>query len=162
MTNNQLFFTFVILLSFTAVGANDDYFTYSDCDDTCKQKKLCCTITEVSSDYFPCMCSRDQEQCEALASEFTVCLQPDRPAIGGQTIWPDFKRHFAPTEPPPPSNQDECRNLIALVIFLSITNFIGYFYWIVQFIRRRKQNSSRERLLDEDDPYQETVEQIPE
>ena len=83
----------VILLAVTLKG--DTYFQYSDCDcdDSCKRMHESGTIMEISPDYFPSQCLKDEHKCENVASDYEVCLRPNKTPLGGKSIWSDFHKH---------------------------------------------------------------------
>ena len=80
-----------LLLSSMIVIINGEFFTYQDCDKECLTQSVSCIIEEVSKTYFSCECLKSSMVCELHAKPTVVCLRPDRPALGGEDIWIDWR-----------------------------------------------------------------------
>lgn len=114
----------------------EDYFNYDMCDESCKLTNSSCVITEVSKENFPCECIASDEACEAIASDYAVCLQKNKPPLGGSKIWNDYKnwkpspstiRPPTPPSPQPdPTSWTEWSKTIGLVflIIVAVSNLI--------------------------------------
>jgi hypothetical protein len=141
-----------------------DYFTYSDCNPECIQAKKSCIITEINEDYFPCTCVTNKK-CETLAGPNDVCLRPNKPPLGGENIWEDYKRHrWNPTtttteKPAPTPIKENCEIHLVAVIILVITTMIGGTTSIVQYLIHNRR-STHDRLIDNHGLYHDTTENL--
>ena len=152
------------LFSQTIESARPNYFRFDDCADGCKTLNISCTIERSSINDFQSFCHSDPSVCADEATALVVCLRPNLPPIGGETVWLEFRDKRYPNLPPNviPDNGllhlvlAAVGALIALAIFLLITvlcmmseSRTGY----EQFA-----NPSPGPLVD--NPYAATVEQL--
>ena len=68
----------------------EEFFTYNDCAMECKNSKLSCLISEPTKFEFLNICTYSELGCALSANSQEVCLRPNKPPLGGNTIWPDF------------------------------------------------------------------------
>ena len=74
---------FAALLNSVSVTAA--FFTYDDCDETCKKEFVSCTMSEETKRYFLCHCIKSELACELQATPVVVCLRPGgAPPLGGR------------------------------------------------------------------------------
>lgn len=144
-----------VTLLFFAVAVmvrGESFFTYNDCDSSCKKNSRSCLIEEVTANYFSCECV-SEIVCESHASPTRVCLVPNRPALGGEDIWIAFKNRNSTTptpHPPSPSpnptpNPKPVPRHPALTAIISITVFVliaTVSFFAYKFYLRRTQYSS--------------------
>ena len=158
----------VIILAVILRG--DTYFQYDDCDESCKQLKESCTITEISPDYFPIQCFKDEHKCAAVASDQEVCLRPNKTPLGGRDIWNDFHKHaiittttLEPTTTTERPIKPESIANYALSIILGIiaTLSISLNLFLI-FKRKLPINSRYETFTDSENPYRDTTEHLEE
>ena len=132
------------------LSRSDAYFSYEDCNPDCIHYKACCTIQEITPDYFPSRCTDTEETCREVASPQVVCIRPDDIPLGGSEIWPKddewkHKHHHPSTTAKPTSKPTDkpdivpnCKNwklttvIIVSVIALAtiqkmLAYLIGYF-----------------------------------
>ena len=147
------------------------YFEYDDCNSPCRQSALCCLIEEISPTYFPCECLETEIICEIQAKASAVCLCPGKEAIGGQSIYPDWKKHHSTTtikptsttassstpEPPttrqppePTPHPSKSELFLILPIFVAILLLIPVGYYMINSLRRRESASIRVLPLNEE------------
>ena len=134
----------LVLKLIQARNSDQDYFTYNDCDLSCRIKNISCAITEISKTYFPCECIESPQACENLASDYTVCLRFNQPPLGGSLIWNDYKnRNPSPTtiEPPitttstpDPYYERQWLLMLGMLLLTVISIFSillnGYLFWM--------------------------------
>ena len=81
------------------VTAQLNYFDYSsDCERDCIKQNISCLIQK-EKDHYPSWCQASPMTCCSEASSGVVCLRPNLPAIGGESIWLSFRDKFHPSEP---------------------------------------------------------------
>ena len=83
---------------------SEAFFTYEDCDESCRAQQISCVISEETKQFFVCHCLESETTCEILATPITVCLQPNRDPIGGQKIWDDYAHRNSTTTQAPPAS----------------------------------------------------------
>lgn len=162
----------LVVLTLALTSTSADYFRYEDCDEMCVRAALSCTITELTTDYFPCTCHSTEEECEAVASSTTVCLAPDKSPRGGGDIWEDFLKHKTSTTttakpqtttPPPTPGEGKCRVNVVAIATLTCTTFLSTLFSVILLLKRKTGPSNQyERFSSQDNPYQETVQDSPE
>ena len=153
-----------ILFIFTMFWLTVAYFEYDDCSSICRQSALCCLIEEFSPTYFPCECLETEIICEMQAKPSAVCLCPGKEAIGGQSIYSDWKKHHSTTtikptsttasspEPEPPTTSrppkptphpkpSKSELFLILPIFIATLTVIPVGYFLFSYVKRRQYNS---------------------
>ena len=148
----------------------DTFFHYSDCDDSCKQSFESCTIMEISPDNFPYECLKDEIKCANLASDFEVCLRPNKSPLGGKSIWNDFQKHkvittttqepFTTTEKPIKPEIDS-RSVIMIILGISTVLSISLNLFLICKRKTRRQ-PQYETMTDSENPYRDTTEHLEE
>lgn len=120
-----------IIVYLLLLCGTDAYFSYDDCNPDCIHYKACCTIQEITPNYFPSLCTDTQEICENLASPEVVCIRPDDVPLGGSELWPRYdeykqKHHHPPSTTARPSMKPDCKKwkttvvIVASVILLAL------------------------------------------
>ena len=153
---------FAALLNSVSVTAA--FFTYDDCDETCKKEFVSCTISEETKRYFLCHCIKSELACELQATPVVVCLRPGgAPPLGGAKIWNDFENRNAstttvrPQPQPQPAVRKIWRNLLtSCAVMTALFALIGLSF----FIRRRFRRRQYEEIRNPDSPYHETIESL--
>ena len=154
---------------------SEGFFDYkNDCDASCQTKKISCSISEESKQFFVCHCFESEMACALLASPRTVCLRPDAAPSGGSAIWDDYVNRGTttttttraptaqPTWPPPRPVPQPGRPLTMPVIIatsaiiLTLILISTVFLLRKAYLRRGYQSLSR----NPESPYSETVEDI--
>ena len=155
-----------------SVSVTAAFFTYDDCDDTCKEEFVSCTISEETKKFFLCHCIKSELACELQAIPVVVCLRPGvAPALGGAKIWNDFEKRNSstttsrPSPAPPPSPVGKrifwkvllsSSTLIIILIFLPFLTILSF------MLRRKIQRRQYSEIRDSDNPYQSTIESLNE
>ena len=158
----------VILL--VAILKGDTYFQYDDCDDSCKRMNESCTIIEISPDYFPSQCFKDEHKCAAIASDQEVCLRPNKSPLGGKDIWNDFHRHEVittttsePTTTTERPIRPESISKYALSMTLGVIMVLSISLNLFLLYKRKVSIGSRyETFTDSENPYRDTTEHLGE
>ena len=155
-------------LFFTTITCINCFFTYSDCDKSCRDQQISCIISEETKQYFVCKCLKDEIACALLATPVVVCLRPSAAPSGGKEIWDDFKNRNSSTtmappspspRPPPPSKNEIVKVSLSVGISLLI---IAAFTIVMLTLRRKTRRQSYTALEGSNDtPYQNTVEERP-
>ena len=150
-----------LLCSVTMTAA---FFTYDDCDDTCKREFNSCIISEETKKFFICHCIKSELACEELATPVVVCLRPGgAPALGGAKIWNDFRNQnestttARPQPQPQPAIRKFWKDLLmgcAVMIVLFTLTALSF------FIKRRLRGQQYEEIRNPDSPYQDTIENL--
>ena len=158
MANNSAVFA-VILCSMSVTAA---FFTYDDCEDTCKSKSMSSTISEETKKFFLCHCIKSEFTCELLATPVVVCLRPrGASALGGAKIWNDYRNRNTSTTTARPQPQPAVRErwkvlLTGCAVMMAIPSLIGLYF----FIKRRFQRRRYSEMRNFNNPYQDTVEAL--
>ena len=137
---------------------SDDYFSYNDCDYKCISLNESCTISEVNGNFLN-LCYTSALKCETMATVWMVCLRPDQPPIGGESIWTEYKQRHKPTTTtePTPTESDNCNVWkITLSLIITVPSISAVITLIVLRIKRRNEYSTFSTPTD-DNPYQNTV-----
>ena len=89
----------ISLLAMTFLTTNSqNYFTYEDCDRSCRALNISCLISK-ESDGFLNRCTKSMDACGMQANSDTVCMRPNLPPVGGEIEWPEYKRLYHPYKP---------------------------------------------------------------
>ena len=89
------------------------YFDYSDCDSACNGS-FCIIFSAVPNLFLPC--TELDFMCRNSASPDAVCMHPNAPPIGGQSLWPAFRdQHPTPKLPLSSSSTLWITTIISLV-----------------------------------------------
>lgn len=148
-----------------------DFFVYQDCDLSCQQNGLPCTIGEVNLNFFPCHCYDDEQNCLSVASDTVVCLRKFKSPVGGTAIFDDFKRHrdmtttteipTSTSQPPSPTPTDRhVKIYLSLMIAFAAVSLISITLNGLLLYRSLPTALSYRRIENPRSPYQDTVEPI--
>ena len=140
----------VLMLLLVIVKADHDFFEYSDCGSTCTNQRVNCVISEDEAENFEVKCC-SSEDCEALASNTVVCLQPGKAPLGGSDIWPDFQRSVHPsTTTVTPEVQSECTVWKTLLGIGWSLNGVIILFCVVKLALRKLRGRSQPETSVED------------
>ena len=153
------------------VSTSCEYFTYNDCDPDCVTQAISCIIEEISKTYFNCECLVSSTACELHAKTTVVCLQPDKPRLGGEDIWIDWynyhNRNTTTVRPTPSPRPDapvgtKVGHIVVagtIIIILAIFAFLVY-----RGIKRSSYQHvpSTPGISRQDSVYRETTQSLQE
>ena len=145
------------------ITISQNYFTYSDCDQTCIQKNISCTIYQIQDD-FKNLCEESEIFCEQESGPNCVCLRLNRPPIGGEDIWIEFKRKYHPPTPKPNPSPAEVKCL-TWKILTSTVPLLLILLWLTRYVYQTyKKRHEVEVITDvqDEDPNQATVQLLNE
>lgn len=148
------------------IAITEAFFNFNDCDPECQHQKVCCSIIEITKNYFPCTCIQSEVTCRATADSDSACICPDGEVTGGSAIYDNFRRHQSTTTttrpaPKPLPKKEESKLLLALTFVFSITTVLCATLNVILLKRLRPTRSDYERIPNIDNPYQDTVEPLP-
>ena len=134
-----LFYLIVTFLACSPMAsANRTYFDYNDCTRPCV--KPFCLIFPTTYNTFNILCA-DEHVCLTHYTPHAVCLRPNKPPLGGEAIWSDFRKLHPDPEPTPPK---KCNLGVATIISL-ISNILFLLTIFVQVTRSCLRRSSRKQ-----------------
>ena len=143
--------TLVIVAFLATINLADLFFVYNDCDMKCVKQKESCVISEMTKEYFPCICLESELACSMLASRIVVCLQPNGEVDGGESIWEDFENHrkaTTTTPRPDPDNHQSRSTRIPIGLF---AGFLSLVCVISVFVKRVLKRREYERIRHNND-----------
>lgn len=152
-------FMIVMVASMNVFDSN--YFTYEDCDYSCVETNLSCTISETTTDFLK-MCIDNDALCEQRASSETVCLRKGLPPIGGEKIWPDYKHKYYPataTVAPDGPNTKDCSKYV-LMLDIQIPLLILILI-VIAVLLYKSYNNHDVTLSTDTEPLNDNIEEHP-
>lgn len=138
-----------IILSFLFVStasAKRFYFDYSDCETACKG--AFCMIYSPIPNSFDVSCTEFEFQCRESASPNAVCMHPDAPPIGGQSIWPTFRDQ----QPIPELHKSSHVTLWIITIISLVSNFLFLAALLMKGIRNYRHRSRYDSIPETANP----------
>ena len=164
-----------VLLVALAVASTTAYWNYTvDCMDECQRRKLPCTISMLSPEFFPCDCIITEDSCILGASSTVACLVLSGKSFGGEASWIPYWNYThpststpSPSPTPVPGDHTNFLQIYAAVVttLLFIYGGSGLLRCVFQTWRTRQYRLMREQQatsggvpVSPDSPYAERSE----
>lgn len=145
---------FLMKTIFPIVTANRYYFDYSDCETQCSGSY--CIMYDVTPTSFQTSCTELEQQCRDSASPESVCLHPDSPPVGGESIWPVYRDSHPEPSPLPVPTTMKLKVAAKISSTVNIVFLLTFLYSALRRLFRRRNYEPLPNPIDPTHPYQPT------